>query len=86
MTNRLTQKLQNHFLKFQTSKNYYGDLYHHEYYYVCCNEDGTPIHPTRFSTFFIHLFKRLGYNYSFHDLRHTHATRLHEAGANLKVI
>lgn len=86
MTNKLTQELQNHYLKFQTSKNYYGDLYHHEHYYVCCNEDGTPIHPIRFSTFFINLFKRLGYNYSFHDLRHTHATMLHEAGANLKVI
>ena len=86
MTNRLTQELKSHYLNFQTSKEYYGSLYHQEYNFICCNEDGTPIHPTRFSTFFINLFKRLGYKYSFHDLRHTHATMLHEAGANLKVI
>lgn len=86
MTNRLTQELKSHYLNFQTSKEYYGSLYHQEYNFICCNEDGTPINPTRFSTFFIHLFKRLGYNYSFHDLRHNHATMLHEAGANLKVI
>lgn len=86
MTNRLKQELQDQYLKFQTSKDYYGNLYHQDHNFICCNEDGTPINPTRFSTFFIHLFKRLGYNYSFHDLRHTHATMLHEAGANLKVI
>lgn len=86
MTNRLTHELQSHYLNFQAQKEYYGSLYHQENDFICCNEDGTPIHPTRFSTFFINLFKRLGYNYSFHDLRHTHATMLHEAGANLKVI
>lgn len=86
MTSRLIQELKLHYLEFQATKDYYGNMYYQEQNFICCNQDGTPIHPTRFSTFFINLFKRLGYNYSFHDLRHTHATMLHEAGVNLKVI
>ena len=86
MTSRLIEELKIHQQRIQFLKDYYGQMYYQEHDFVCCNEDGTPIHTTRFSNYFINLFKKLGYHYSFHDLRHTHATMLHEAGVNLKVI
>ena len=49
MTNRLTQELKSHYLNFQTSKEYYGSLYHQEYNFICCNEDGTPSSNTIFN-------------------------------------
>lgn len=56
MTSRLAQELQDHYLKSKNLKDYYENLYFQEHNFICCNEDGTPIHPTRFSTFFINLF------------------------------
>ena len=86
MTNVLIEELKKHKEIQNQQKEYYGDHYYKEYDFVCCNEDGSPISPLRFSNFFISLSKRLGYQHSFHDLRHTHATLLHEAGVNVKVI
>lgn len=86
MTTLLAEELKNYKAIQDQRKEYYGDHYYKEYDFVCCNEDGSPISPLRFSTLFINLSKRLGYNHSFHDLRHTHATLLHEDGVNLKVI
>lgn len=86
MTDILAEELKKHKVVQEQRKKYYGENYYIKHDFICCNEDGSPISPLRFSTFFINLSKRLGYEHSFHDLRHTHATLLHEAGVNIKVI
>lgn len=86
MTSKLKEELKKYKESMALNKEYYGEHYYKEYEFVCCNEDGSPINPSRFSTFFINLFRRLGCDYSFHDLRHTHATIMLESGINIKVI
>ena len=65
---------------------YYGDHYHTENNFVCCEEDGTPFRPYELTTYTSELSNSLGMNFTFHDLRHTHATLLLEADVNVKVI
>ena len=51
---------------------------------VFCKSDGQPINPRRFSQLFAKVAKAAGINFTFHDLRHDHATRLFEAGYHPK--
>lgn len=54
---------------------------------VFCYADGRPWDPRAFSRRFERLMKRLGLGgHTLHDLRHTHATRLLEAGVNPKAV
>lgn len=53
---------------------------------VCCREDGIPIKPSSFGSYFVILAHRAGLNISFHTLRHTHASLLLKAGEYPKVI
>ena len=54
--------------------------------FICSHEDGSPLNPKFTSSHVKRLSDRLGINFKFHDFRHTHATMLLEAGANIKVI
>lgn len=54
---------------------------------VFCNNDGTPIDPSKFSKRFRYLADKHGFtNIRFHDLRHTHATILLTQGVHPKVV
>lgn len=76
--------------KMQERQNEYREVFGNTYQetgYVCVKEDGTPFNPD----FVTHHFQRVVKSSNlpdmrFHDLRHTNATLLHEAGADLKDI
>lgn len=53
---------------------------------VCCRENGEPIKPSSFGSYFVTLAERAGLNISFHSLRHTHASLLLKAGVHPKVV
>ena len=54
---------------------------------ICCRADGSPWHPNTVSKKFSDALDRHKLPHiRFHDLRHTHATVLHEAGADMKDI
>lgn len=63
----------------------YKDIWH-DNNLVCCNKDGTPLHPPTVSSAFPKTAKKLGYNITFHSLRDIHAGLLLQAGVPLKVI
>ena len=88
MTNLLVEELLKHRHKQNELKQHYGDYYYSEHEFVCCKDDGTPIAPNEnFNSTFRHFIKKhVPFNCRFHDLRHTHATLLLEAGINPKVI
>lgn len=51
-----------------------------------CTQNGSPLAPNAFKKFFSYLGKRAGLDFSFHKLRHLHATIMLESGANPKSI
>ena len=54
---------------------------------ICCRAEGSPWNPSTFSKKFSEALARHGLPHiRLHDLRHTHATLLHEAGADVKDI
>jgi integrase len=54
---------------------------------VVCRADGSPVHPATLYSRFQQLLERLGLpRVAIHDLRHSHATHLLEAGINPKVV
>jgi site-specific recombinase XerD len=53
---------------------------------VFCTRTGTPIIPRNFNRAFHSLLKKAGLVTNLHTLRHTFATRLLEAGENLKIV
>lgn len=67
-------------------KAYYGEHYHLETNFVCCEEDGSPLKPYELTSFTSDLSKTLDMPFRFHDLRHSHASLLLEADVNVKVI
>lgn len=63
-------------------REYYNDLN-----LVCCKKDGSALAPKGFTSGFNYLLKtKAPFIVRFHDLRHTHATLMMEAGANGKFI
>lgn len=66
-----------------------GDVFQNTEDLAFCNSYGKPMSPSNFSRrFFKKITKKTGINnrFSFHDLRHTHATLLLQQGVNIKVI
>ena len=53
---------------------------------VCLDENGIWIHPDRFNTCYQTINDHLHIQFKHHALRHTHATKLVEAGANIKAV
>lgn len=63
----------------------YGKLYN-DSNFVCTWDNGNPVVPGYIKYRSRKLSDDLGFPYSFHSLRHTHATMLLEAGEKLKVV
>lgn len=63
----------------------YGNLYN-DTNFVCTWENGNPVTPGYIKYRSRKLSDQLGFPYSFHSLRHTHATLLLEAGEKPKVV
>lgn len=63
----------------------YGDLYY-ESDFVCTKENGKPVTPNSVKYYCSLIQNKLGFPFSFHSLRHTHATLLLEAGATPKEV
>lgn len=86
MTNTLVNALLEWKEKQESNKNFYGEQYYQEQNFVCTHEDGCPINPPHFSTQIARLSKKINIPFNFHQLRHTHATKLIESDVNIKVI
>lgn len=66
---------------------FYGPEYNNEYNLVLCYEDGSVPSPYTASEKFSKIAKKAGFpEFTLHDLRHTHASLMLEAGAPMKVI
>lgn len=84
-------KLLHHYLKklkveHVKAREFYAQHYYQEHFFVCQNKDGSPIYPPSLTKCAMNLSKKLGLAFCFHDLRHTHATLMLEADANIKVV
>ena len=69
-------------------KQHYKEYYYKNSNFVCCYENGKPVIPIALINFCGNNLKKKGleFKFNFHMLRHTHATMLLEAGANIKDI
>ncbi len=72
--------------QFDKRKEYYSEHFYQECDFVCCHEDGRPLHPYTLTSFFSRNSKRMNIDFTFHMLRHAHASFLLEADVNVKVI
>lgn len=82
----LIKVLKEYRLKHETMKLKLGPEYD-KHNYVCCNENGTPLCPTKLNHFFKDLLKNNELPaIRFHDLRHSHASLLLSQGVQPKVI
>lgn len=63
----------------------YGSLYH-ETNFVCTKDNGDPVLPGSIKYKAGEVRKKLGFDFNFHSLRHTHATMLLENGAKMKTV
>ncbi len=80
---QMFQEKQEHFA------NLIGDIFQNEEHLVFCNSFGNLMSPSNFSSrYFKRMLKLAGIDssFTFHDLRHTHATLLLQQGINIKVI
>lgn len=78
-------------LKKRRIKNAENKLLHGENYQdyglIFCNDDGTPIDPSKLNHKFQDIAKKAGFtNFTLHGLRHTHASLLLKLGENPKVV
>lgn len=53
---------------------------------VCVNENGSRVTTAQFRQCTLIVQKELGFHFEYHCLRHTHATKLIEAGVNIKAV
>jgi integrase len=73
--------------KCEKNKQDLGEDKYNDQGYVVCWDDGTPYRPDYVTKAFEKMIKRLNLpKITFHDLRHTHATLLLEAGVHPKVV
>lgn len=68
----------------KTTKGELGDR--ERFYPVCLCENGTRISPSIFQKCAKEIKEAVGIPFDYHSLRHTHATKLIEAGANAKAV
>lgn len=88
MTSEVYELLQQRYEHQKQQKQIYGEYYYQANDFVYCQKNGSPIKSTSgFTTAFHQYIKRnLPFPIRFHDLRHTHATLLLEAGVTPKMI
>jgi ATP-dependent helicase/nuclease subunit A len=77
--------LKKHKLRQYENKLFYGEAYITSDV-VCTKEDGSIVTTNSFKYLSHVVNKKLGINFNFHSLRHTHATMLLERNANFKFI
>ena len=86
LPDNVATELKKHKAKQAEEKLKLGELYQ-ENSLVFATEQGTPINPRNFERKYKTLLKKTGLvSINLHVLRHTYATRLLEAGINLKVV
>ena len=83
--NTLIDVLKQHKLYQKENKLKYGEYYSNSDF-ICTKENGTLVTINSFKYLSRVVNYELGINFSFHSLRHTHATMLLEGGANIKDI
>lgn len=89
ITEKITKVLEQYQKEQQSYANRLGDKYNNTENLVFPNAHGQPMNPAHFSArYFKRMVKQAGIDgtFSFHDLRHTHATLLLKNGVNIKVI
>ena len=66
-------------------KKEYREFYYTDNDFVCCHDNGKPTAPSSITGLCCSVLPRRGisFKFNFHMLRHTHATFLIEAGANI---
>lgn len=87
---KMTEYLKQELLINQAKQAKFKTILDKAYYdgpdFICCYDDGRPLIPDTLSATMFHTSKKTGIDFSFHDLRHTHATLLAEADVNVKLI
>jgi len=89
VTEKLIKALERYKKEQEWLVNLLGDKYSNEGTLVFANSSGKPMNPAHFtSRYFKRMVKQTGLDdsFTFHDLRHTHATLLLKQGINIKVI
>lgn len=81
----LIKILKKHKTRQKQNKLYYGEFYHQSNF-VCTKENGQPVTPSSCKWSGKNLRNKLGIDFNFHSLRHTHATLLMEQGAKPKAV
>ncbi|WP_281659093.1 tyrosine-type recombinase/integrase [Halobacillus sp. Cin3] len=83
----VTNEIRQHKTKQSEFKLILGKEYDKNYNLVFCREDGRPIYPRTLTTIFNRLIKKADVTkIRLHDLRHTHASLMLEAGNSLKEV
>lgn len=83
----LIKILKKHKLYQNENKLRYGQFYTNEpFNFVCTREDGSVVTPNNLKHLNKVACRDLNIDFTFHSLRHTHATMLLESGANIKDI
>lgn len=78
--------LREHQARQNSEKSFFGETYQ-DHGLIFCTEQGDPIDPRNFTRLWDHLLKQAGVPHArFHDVRHTWATMMLEAGEDLKVV
>ncbi|ALA12298.1 site-specific integrase [Paenibacillus larvae] len=81
----LIKILKEHRIRQKENKLKYGEFYHVSNF-VCTKENGEPVTPASCKWSGRNIRVKLGIDFNFHSLRHTHATLLLEQGAPIKDI
>lgn len=85
MPDVLVRALEKHRQQQEKDRQYYGEFYQ-DNALVCCWPDGAPINNATAGSHFRQVARKAGYEISFHDLRHCHASLLLKAGVHPKVV
>ncbi|QRN85998.1 site-specific integrase [Clostridia bacterium] len=81
----LVSEIKNHYLDQKKNALKYGPHYSHSNF-VCTEENGRPLNTNILKYMYRIIKKKTGKSFHFHLLRHTHASMLLAAGANIKAI